>query len=97
MYRINYPRGRKEPSKDVESDHPMNTYLRKHTDNLYYLHFQVLSLFPALSTSEPKLSWKDEHNEYITFSSDSELHDAIESRPSNKNVIDVYVKVSNLH
>ena len=55
----------------------------------------MLSLFPALSTSGPKLSWKDEHDDFVSFSSDSELRDAIESKPTNKSAIDVYVKVSN--
>ena len=51
------------------------------------------SVFPSLNEGEIKFSWKDESNEYVTFSSNDELRDAIESNPPNKKVIDVYVKV----
>lgn len=64
--------------------------------NFEYLAAKICQTFPDLLRKDIEVFWKDEENEYVTISSDDELHQALAPVHINSGLLKLYVKVKKL-
>jgi len=63
--------------------------------NFEYLLGKIRRAFPDLLRKDLKVFWKDEENDYLTISSDEELHNALDALNISEGTLKFFVKVFN--